>query len=876
MKARLREWWVRLLGTFGGRSAEVEEELRFHLEMAEESALRRGLGIREARLQAGGLSQASEAVRDQSLFGWLRDFVRDLRHAARLLAKSPVFAAAAILSLALGIGANTAIFSVVNAVLLRPLAYKDSGRLVTILHHGDDPVAVANYMDWREQSRSFEAMGAADAWSPNLTGADHTENLPALRVTQSLLPLLGVEPLLGRWFLPGEEQAGADHEVILSYRLWQRRFRGDRGVLGTSVTLNGEDYAIVGVMPREFRFAPFWATRAELWAPLAFGDRIHNRGGNSLRLFARLAPGATLSQAREEMANITARLEQQYPGTNRGVVVTPLKEKVVGKVELPLMVLTIAVGLVLLLACSNVAHMLLARAATRQKEIALRAALGAGRARVIRQLLAESMLLAGLGAAAGLLLALLGTRALIALSPPNLPRLDTVGVDLRAVAFALALTLVTGLACGLAPAFEIPIANLAGALKEGERGSSERHGRNRMRSLLVASEFALAVMLLIGAALMIRSFAALQSVDAGFDSHNVLSMVVSVAGTQEAEAPRRAIFYRQLIDRLRALPGVRAAGAINHLPLAGDLWGWDFTIEGRPKPRPGEAPVAVYRIVMPGYFETMRLPLLRGRDIQPSDDAHAPGVVIINERAARQCWPGEDPIGKRIDIGDKWLTIVGVAKDAKQSDWVGEIYPEVFLAALQNADFLGEEGAHVHTSYITMVVRTAGDPALMTAAVQNAVWSFDRRLAISQVVTMDQVIADKNAQPRFEMLVLGVFAALALSLAAVGIYGVMSYSVSRRTHEIGIRLSLGASRAGVLRMIVTRGMTLALAGSVAGLIGSFALSRLMKGLLYGVSPFDPVTFAGVALLLCVIAFLASGVPAMRATRIDPMTALRAE
>ena len=875
MNPGLREYWVRFLETFKARTAGTEEELRFHLEMAEQEALRRGAPVREARLNAGGLSQASDALSDQRTIGWLRDFLQDARHGARLLAKSPGFAAAAVLSLALGIGANTAIFSVVNAVLLRPLAYREPDRLVTILHHGELPVAPANYYDWRKQSHSFEAMGAAEWWQPNLIGTDIPEHLFGLRLTESLLPLLGVQPLLGRWFLSGDDQAGSEHEVILSYGLWQRHFHGDRGVLGSDITLDGARYTIVGVMPRAFKFAPFWATRAELWAPLALGERIHDRTANSLRVFARLAPGVTITRARAEIAAITARLDQQYPATNRDVVVTPLKEKVVGNVELPLLILMAAVGLVLLIACANVSHMLLARAANRHREMALRTALGAGRTRVVRQFLAESLLLAATGCAAGFLLALWGTRALIALSPADLPRLDTAGIDLRVVLFTLGITALTGLASGLAPALAIS-ADLTGALKEGERGSSERFGRNRMRSVLVASEFALALMLLIGAVLMIRSFGALQSIDPGFDPRNLLSMIVSVKSTQESEPARRAIFYRQVVNRIRALPGVRAASAINHLPLGGDLWVLAFTIEGRPKPLPGAMPIAVYRIAMPGYFEAMRLPLLRGRGIQPSDDRHSPGVAVINERAAGRYWRGEDPIGKRIAFGPDWFTIVGIVKDAKQSsNWTAEILPEVYLAALQNRGLLGEQ-MFPDESYITLVVRTAGDPAAMSGPVQNAVRSFDRNLPISDIVTMNEVLAQENARPRFEMLVLGIFAGIALLLAAVGIYGVMSYSVSRRTHEIGIRLSLGAGRGSVLRMVFGQGMLLALCGSVAGLAGSLVLSHAMKGLLYGVRPFDPVTFLAVAAALCLVALVSIAVPARRATKVDPLITLRAE
>jgi predicted permease len=859
---------------------DLQDEMRLHMELRQQEHVDRSLPAEDARSAArrtfGNATLLREVSGDAWGWSWLDQLAQDLRYGARGMWRTPAFTAVAVMALALGIGASTAIFSVVNAVLLRPLAYKDSDRLVTILHHGSDPVAAANYIDWRDQSRSFEAVGAAEYWSPNLTGSDPPEHLYGLKLAQSLMPMLGVEPLLGRLFIAGEDQKGAEHEVVLSYRLWQRRFASDRNVLGKAVTLNGEAYTVIGVMPREFKFAPFWATHAELWVPLAFGENIHNRGGNSLRIFARLKPGVELKQARAEMGTITARLERQYPGTNRDVVVTPLKENVVGKIETPLLVLLGAVGFVLLIACANVAHMLLARAAARQREIAVRAALGARRGRVVRQFLTESLLLAAMGAAGGFLLALGGTHALVALSPANIPQVETVTMDARIIIFMLGVTLLTSMAFGLAPAMQASVVNPTDALKEGGRGGSDGIRRNRLRSFLVASEFALALMLLIGAGLMIRSFLALQSIDPGFNPHHVLSMVVSVAGSKEAELNRRGIFYRQLLDRVRTLPGVESVGGINHLPLAGDIWGWSFTIEGRPKPRPGESPMAVYRVAMPGYFRTMRLPLVRGRDIAATDDTSAEGVVIINERAAASYWPGEDPIGKRITFDDKptWLTVIGVAKNAKQNDWAAPPYPEAYLAALQNRDFLGEAGSHI--AYITLVVRTAGDPGAQANAVKNTVWSFDRNLPVSEVLTMDAVVADANAQPRFEMLLLAVFAAVALALAAVGIYGVMSYSVSRRTHEIGIRLSLGASRADVLRLVVRQGMVLALAGSVAGLVGALLLSRLMTNMLYGVRPTDPLIFAGVAVVLGLVALVATYVPARRATRIDPMVALRYE
>jgi putative ABC transport system permease protein len=860
---------------------DLQEEMRLHIELRQQEHMERGLAAEDAHAATqrkfGNALLLREVSGDVWGWRWLENFAQDLRYGARALLRTPGFTAVAVIALALGIGANTAIFSVVNAVLLRPLEYKDPGRLVTVLRYDADPVAVANYIDYRDQSHSFEAMGAAEYWSPNLSSSDGAEHLIGLRMTQNLLPMLGVGPLLGRVFAAGEDQKGAEHEVVLSYRLWQRRFHRDPNLLGKSIILNGEGFTVIGVMPPEFKFAPFWATRAELWAPLAFGDRIHNRDANSLRVFARLKPGVAVAQARADIAAITGRLERQYPGTNSDILVTPLKENVVGKVETPLLVLLGAAGFVLLIACANVAHMLLARTSDRQKEIAVRTVLGAGRSRIIRQFLTENLLLAATGASAGLLLAMWGTNALVVLSPAKLPRVDMVGIDGRAMLFLVGVTLLTALVFGLAPAMHAAIGNLSGALKEGGRGGTDGIHRSRLRSFLVASEFALAFMLLIGAGLMIRSFSALQSVDPGFNPHNVLSMVVSVAGSNEAEPARRGLFYRQLLEHVRALAGVESAGGINHLPLAGDTWGWAFEIEGRPKPRPGDEPEAVYRIVVPGYFQTMRLPVLRGRAIEESDDARAPGVVMINERAAKEYWPGEDPIGKRIafDTGATIrLTVIGVVKNAKQEYWAADAHPEAYLAALQNRGFL--EIGESSVAYLTLVVRTSGDPAALAAAVKQTVWSFDRNLPISEVHTMDGVVADANAEPRFEMLLLGVFAAIALLLAAVGIYGVMSYAVARRTHEIGIRISLGANRADVLRMVVRQGMVQALAGTVAGVAGALLLARLMAGMLYGVRPTDLLTFGGVAAVLGLAALVATCVPARKATRIDPMVALRHE
>jgi len=806
----------------------------------------------------------------------------DLQYALRSLRKSPGFTVIVLLTLGLGIGATTAIFSVVNAVLLQPLAYKDPEKLVTLLHRAVVPVSIANYLDWRERTHSFSSMGAAESWSPNLTGTAEPEHLVGLRVTQSMLPMLGVQPQMGRLFAAGSDRTGAAQEVVLSHRLWQRRFVSDPAVLGKSVTLDGQAYTVIGVMPKSFKFTPFWVTKAELWVPLVFGERAHNRVSKSLRVFARLKADTTLEQARADVATVTARLERQFPGTNGDLTVTPLLEQVVGQVETPLLILLGAVGFLLLISCGNIAHMLLARSAGRQQEIAVRSALGASRPRLIRQLLTESLLLATLGGALGLLLAHAAVWALVILNPVNIPRVDTVSVDSWVILFLFVVTCLTSFGFGLAPALQISSLNLNDTLKEGGRGATDGVRHRRLRSIMVASELALALILLVGASLMIRSFIALQSIDSGFDSRHVLSMVVSVAGSSEAAEGRRESFYRQMLERVRALPGVESAAGINHLPLAGDMWSLPLIIEGRPEPLSDETPSAVYRIVTPGYLPTMRLPLLRGRDFSSADSAAGPPVVIINERAAQEYWPGENAVGKQLKL-DKvgvtaWFTVVGVVKDAKQTDWVSKPQPEVYVCAFQNRDFMGASDSAVAQwmSYITLVVRASADPETLTASVKNAVWSLNGNLPISNIVTMDDVVSQANAQPRFQMFLLGAFALAALVLSAVGIYGVMSYSVLRRMHEIGVRISLGATARDVLKLIVGHGMALALIGSVLGLVGALFLARLMAHLLYEVRSTDLITFVAVPLLLLTVAFVASYIPARRATKVDPLQALRAE
>jgi predicted permease len=800
----------------------------------------------------------------------MQTLIQDLLYGLRMLLNKPGFGAVAVITLALGIGANTAIFSVVNAVLLSSLPYKDPSRLVTVLHDESKPVAPANFFDWRDQNQVFESMAAAQYWTPNLTGVDRPEHLDALQLTAHMFHLLGVNPALGRTFIAGEDQPGNEHVVVLGHRLWQRQFGGDAGVVGQQITLDGEGYTVIGVMPPNFQFAPFWATRAELWAPLNLATRIDDRGGQSLRVFARLKPAVTRRQAQAEMETIHQRLEQQYPESNKGlaVFVDPLLEKVVGKTRPALLILLGAVGFVLLIACANVANLMMAKATARQKEIAVRTALGATRGRIIRQLLTESVMLALAGGAMGLLLAAWGIDALVALSPSNLPRVQTISLDRYVLCFTLAISVLTGVLFGLAPALHASKLDLNEALKEGGRGSTEGK-RSGVRRLLVISEIALALVLLVGGGLMIRSFLRLQSIDPGFNPRNVLTMTVSLAGSQHSTSTKRLVFFDELLGRIESLPGVQSASAINHLPLGGDTWGIGFAIEGRPLPPPGERPGAVYRIVRPRYFQTMGATLLEGRDFTERDNESASGVVIINETFARRHWPNEDPIGKRIRIAideSGPREIVGVVKDVKQREWTAEPQPEMYLPHFQAAA----------PRYLTLVVRANSSPLNLAAAVEGEVWAIDKNLPVSEVRSMEEVIAASIAQQRFNVLLLGIFASVALILAAVGIYGVMSYSVTQRTQEIGIRIALGAQTSDVLKMVVGQVMKLVAIGIGAGLIGAFLLTRLLSSLLYEVSATDPVTFAAIALVLTSVALLACYLPARRATKVDPMVALRYE
>ncbi len=668
---------------------DLDGEIAAHLELAERDLIAAGLSPADARRVArqrfGGIEPIKEAHRDSRSARWIEGWWRDLRLGLRGLRRAPGFCAAAVLILGLSIGANTTMFGAVRAILLQPLGYADPDRLVVVLHDGRFPVAPANFLDWRAQTRSFEAMGAAEMWSPNLGLATGAERVKGLRLTPETLRMLGVAPVKGRLLATGGAEAAELRTVVIGHGLWQQRFGGAGDVVGRPLRLDGETYTVVGVMPPRFVFAPFWTTESELWAPLPLDARRDSRGGNSLRIFARLKPGVDAAAAQADVDVVTARLEQAFPGTNRRVKVVPLKERVVGHTRLGLSVLLVAVGFVLLIACANVAHMLLARAAARQSEIAVRLALGATRFQIVRQLLTESLLLAGLSSLVGLALAGIGVRVIAATAPPDLPRAADMAIEGWTLAFTLGLTILTGVVFGLVPAWQAARTRVGDRL--AARGVAGHRREAFLRDVLVVSELALALVLLIGAGLMLRSLAAASAIDPGFEPRGLLSMSVSVQGSSAAGPGQRALFFPAAIEALRRLPGVEAASGVNHPPLVGDVWTRGFDIASRSR-RPGDdRPGAVYRVVLPGYFSTMRLPIVHGRDVAADDTQQSPAVVVVSETLVRRNFPDGDALGQRITLDDptaanpRWLTIVGVVRDAVSFTWEGGADP-THLSAL--------------------------------------------------------------------------------------------------------------------------------------------------------------------------------------------------
>jgi putative ABC transport system permease protein len=807
----------------------------------------------------------------------LSDLWQDLRYALRTLIKNPGFTVVAVVALALGIGANTAIFSVVNSVLLRPLPYKDPDQLMMVWEENSksgyprDTPTVANFLDWRNQNQTFVGMAAMAYQSFNLTGVGDPERIDGRRVSATLFPLLGVDAQLGRTFTPEEDQRGAAHVVILSNAVWQRRFGGDPHIIGKSLTLNNESYSVVGVMPPRFQFPSRYD---ELWVPIAFdSNESGDRSSHYLKVLGRLKPDETLVQAQADLTAIATRLQQQYPKTNTdlGAVVTPLHEQLVGDIKPFLLILLGAVGLVLLIACANVANLLLARAAVRQKEIAVRVALGASKWRLIRQFLTESVLLCVIAAVVGLILAVAGLFLLKAFIPPEISIARDVWIDTRVLGFTFGVSILTGLIFGLAPATQAAKFNLNETLKEGGRDSSSGSRRNRVRAGLVVAEVAISLVLLIGAGLLINSFIRLRTTDPGFDTDNMLTMSIDLPDPKYTEFKRRSAFYDDLIQRVQSLPGVKSAAVTTNLPLLKQGNEISIAIEGRPALPPGQEIIITTRMVSPNYFETMGMRLLKGRALSDQDRKNTPAVVVISEGMAKRYWPGQDPIGKRISPGDPekpedWLQIVGVVNDVRQYQLDAQPKPQMYLTYAQVGFYAPRD----------LVVKTDVDPASLAATVRRAVWEIDKDQPVSDISTMRVILNESITKQRFSMLLFAIFAGLAMLLAAVGIYGVMSYSVAQRRSEIGIRMALGAQKFDVLKLTIGEGLKLVLIGIGLGLIGAFLLTRLMSSLLFGITATDPLTFAAISVVLVAVALIASYVPARRATKVDPLVALRYE
>jgi putative ABC transport system permease protein len=799
--------------------------------------------------------------------------LNDLRYALRQLIKAPGFTAVAILTLALGIGACSAIFSVVNVVLLRPLDYPEPGRIVAIREtqlpqFPEFSVSPPNYLDWEKQTKSYEYLAAYGGASVNLTGEGEPQRLVGVKATAHYFDAYGVKPVLGRMLLPEEDAQGKNHVTVLSYPFWQRVFGGTRDVVGKSIQLNGEPYTVVGVAPAGFGLT----SKVDVWMPMAFKpDETANdaRGGHYINVVGRLKPGVTVAQARAELEVIAAQLAKQYPDSNKGwgIFMMTLQDYSVRDVKPVLYTLLGAVGCVLLIACANLANLLLARATARHREISIRAALGASRARLVRQLLTESVVLSLCGGAAGLLLARWGLDALLALAPTSLPRLTEIHLDSGVLLFSLALSVVTGLVFGIAPAWLAARADVNEALKQGTRGSTEGGARGRLRSALVVIEVTFALMLLGGAGLLARSFIQLSHVDPGFIPENATLLRLSLPQKKYAMPEQQTAFANALLDRVKALPGVQAAGLTHSMPLVGD-YVLGFNIEGRAAIDPSDLPSTNYYAVTPDYFRAMGIRLVRGRVFTPQDDAKAPRVAIINETMARQFFPNEDPIGKRLNITngpDTWREIVGIVGDIKQ-------YGVDKATSAQSY----EPFAQVPFSSINVVIRTNGPPAALLGAIRPTVYAVDKDQPIGAIRPLEEIVADSIARQRFAVTLLTVFSLVALVIAAVGIYGVMAYNVVQRTGEFGIRMALGAQQRDVLRLVLTQGGKLIGLGLVVGLAATLAASRAMASMLFNTSAQDPLTLGTITLLLGAVALIACLLPANRATKVNPIEALRAE
>ncbi len=802
--------------------------------------------------------------------------ITDLKYALRMLVKTPAFSILAIATLALAVGANSAVFSVINAVLLRPLPYEKPAELVNVFgaqpQLAKAPTSPANFLDWKEQNQVFERIATYVGQGFNLLGDNKPERVRGARVSADLFDLLGVRPAIGRSFHVEEEELGRNRVVVLSDEFWRSRFGGDPKSVGREITLNDQSYTVIGVMSPGFEFP---SNTTQVWTPIAFRDTERaTRDTNYISVLARLKPGVTLAQAQEQMTALAHQQAERYPESNTGIGVklVTLSEQTLGDIRPVLVVLFGAVIFVLLIACANVANLLLARAAERQKEMAIRSALGASRSRVVRLLLIESVLMALLGGAFGLVFAIWGVDLLVALKPVNLPRLSEIGIDRGVFGFTALLSLVTGIGFGLVPAWQASRPDLNEGLKESSRGGTGGPGRQRFRGMLVVTEVALSLVLLIGAGLMIRSFARLLSVDPGFNPGNVLTAFISLPPSKYPEPPRQAAFFQVLIERTRNLPGVLSAAAVSDLPLFGGS-STSFDVEGRPSV-PGQRALIDYRLISSEYFQVMGMRLRKGRAFSDRDTLDSPQVVIINAITAARFFPGEDPLGKRIGLSGPadWREIVGVIGDVRNHGLDAEVKPEAYVPFLQNAPGYLAGVA----SAMNVVLRTANDPRSAAPAFRSAVQSLDKDQPVSTISTMEAQLAESIAQRRFNMLLLAVFATLALLLAAIGIYGVLAYTVAQRTHEMGIRMALGASSADILKLVFAHAMVRTFTGVALGLAAAFGLTRLMSSLLYDVGPTDPLVFAGLTALLILVALVATYIPARRAMKVNPIEALRYE
>ena len=809
-------------------------------------------------------------------------FWQDVRYGFRMLWKSPGFTLVTVLALALGIGANTAIFSVVNTVLLKPLPFPNAERIVYMGEWSQQipemSVSYPNFMDWRDQNQVFEQIAAFRSANYVLTGAGEPERLDGRQVSAPFFTVLGVSPALGRNFTPEEDKPGANPVALISHGFWQRRLGSDPSIVNRPLLLNGESYTVIGVLPQTFE----WQSPVDVFVTVGLhSDRLMNRDSHpGMYVLGLLKPGVTPEQARTDMKAIAARLAQQYPKSNEGtsVALETLQDQAVQDIRPALLILLAAVGFVLLIACANVANLLLARAASRSKEIAIRTALGAGRLRIIRQLLTESVMLSVLGGALGLLFAMWGIDALVSVVPDDIPRLlvANIGLDARVLAFTFGISVLTGLLFGLAPAMQASKSNLNESLKEGGRSGSAGGSHQRVRNMLVVSEVALSLLLLVGAGLLIKSFMRLQQTDLGFDPENVLTLRVPLPEARYKENAKVASFWDELQTRVRALPGVESVGLTRGLPMNGGIES-GITVEGQEVANNKDITIAVNLFTSAEYFRTMNIPLMSGRYFTEQDTKDSQPVVLVDEMLAARFFPNTDPVGKRLKMGGAdnqapWMQIVGVVKHVKHYSPDEEGRVEVYTPYKQ----VPQEFFAAATRSMWLAVRTKADPTSLTNAIRNEVQAIDKDQPISNVDTMENIVAATVAPQKFATWLLGLFAGTAMLLAAIGIYGVMAYSVTQRTHEIGIRMALGAKNTDVLRMVVGQGMKLALVGVAFGLVGAFAATRLMSSLLFGVSATDPLTYGGVAVLLAAVALFACLIPARKATRVDPMIALRYE